>query len=184
MSLTKSNMLALNTEVKPFTLLDVISDKEINLLEYAQDSPIVIAFICNHCPYVKFILSKLISVGNKYTKKGFAFVAISSNDIVSFPDDSPDNMKILATEHRLKFPYCYDATQQVAKDYQAACTPDFYCFNKQHQLVYRGRFDDSTPSNGVLVTGKDLIAAMDAVLQSAPVSSKQLPSMGCNIKWL
>jgi thiol-disulfide isomerase/thioredoxin len=177
-------MLALNTAIKDFILLDVITDKELSLLQFAENRPVVLAFICNHCPYVKHILSKLVAVGNEYTAKGFAFIAISSNDIVNYPDDSPDNMKILAAERRFKFPYCYDATQQVAKDYKAACTPDFYCFNQQQHLVYRGRFDASTPANGVAVTGEDLIATMDAVLQDAPVKSKQLPSMGCNIKWL
>ena len=184
MSLTESTMLALNTPLKDFTLPDVISDTQLNLLTFAEDKPVVLAFICNHCPYVKHILSEFVNVGNEYSAKGFAFIAISSNDVVNYPDDSPDNMKILAAERRFKFPYCYDASQQVAKDYQASCTPDFYCFNKHQQLVYRGRFDAATPGNDAMVNGKDLIAAMDAVLQNSPVNSKQLPSMGCNIKWL
>lgn len=176
-------MLALNTGLIDFVLTDTINNKNICLSRYTKDKPTLIAFICNHCPYVKHIIDQFVSVGNIYSKKGFAVIAISSNNIKNYPEDSPDKMKELGLTQGFNFPYCYDESQLVAKLYKAACTPDFYCFNKDHKLVYRGQFDLSRPSNSIPVTGKDLKLAMDAILKNKIVDVNQKPSIGCNIKW-
>ncbi len=183
MSLTASNMLALGTALIDFKLPNVITSKPLYLTDYAHQKPVVIAFICNHCPYVKHLMDQLVRVGNDYTQKGIAFVAISSNDCKTHPDDSPENMKHVAEQKGFKFPYCYDEDQSVAKAYQAACTPDFYCFDQTHRLAYRGRFDSATPSNDLPVTGNELCDAMDAVLAGESVNPNQIASIGCNIKW-
>lgn len=183
MSLAPSNMLELGTKIIDFTLPNVIDNKPLKLSEYAKEKPIVLAFICNHCPYVKHIMDEFVAIANDYTEKGFAFVAISSNDVSTHPDDAPEKMKELALSRAFNFPYCYDESQQAAKDYDAACTPDFYCFDTQHKLAYRGRFDGATPGNNLAVTGEDLIVAMDAVLAGKAVDKEQKPSIGCNIKW-
>jgi thiol-disulfide isomerase/thioredoxin len=143
----------------------------------------VVMFICNHCPFVKHVNDELVRLGNDYNDKGIGFVAISSNDVENYPDDSPGMMKIVAQEMEYPFPYLYDETQEVAKAYDAACTPDFYVFDKDLKLVYRGQLDDSRPGNDIPVTGKDLRSALNAVIDGKEVSDDQKPSLGCNIKW-
>lgn len=181
---TVSSMLPLGTVAPDFKLLDVCTDKTLSLQELKSDTATVIMFICNHCPYVKHIQKKLVEVVNAYQKKGIAFIAISSNDIKTYPADSPINMRKEAETQGYKFPYLFDETQSVAKDYRAECTPDFYVFDSVLACVYRGRFDDATPGNGHAVTGKDLTRALDAVLAGDQVAEEQMPSMGCNIKWV
>lgn len=176
-------MLLLGTLAPDFHLKNVLDDSSISPHTYAKDQAFVTAFICNHCPYVVHIIDQFASIANTYQQKGIAFIAISSNDIKQYPQDGPELMKKMAIAHTFSFPYCYDSTQEVAKDYQAACTPDLYLFNEKHQLVYRGQFDDSRPKNGIEVTGKDLIQAMDLLLAGQVFSDIQKPSMGCNIKW-
>lgn len=178
-----SNMLPLGTVAPGFSLVDTRSNKQVSLAELKSPIATVIMFICNHCPYVKHLQSALVEVANTYQAKGIAFIAISSNDVDAYPDDSPENMRIEAETHHYPFPYLYDESQAVAKAYQAACTPDFYIFDKQLQCVYRGRFDDSTPRNNVPVTGKDLRQALDHILLNQPISSDQKASLGCGIKW-
>ncbi len=143
----------------------------------------MIMFICNHCPYVKHVNAELVRLANDYIARGIKFVAISSNDIVNYPDDSPDKMKQTAQELKYPFPYLYDETQEVAKAFDAACTPDFYIFDKEQKLVYRGQLDDSRPSLDIPVTGKDIRTALDNILNGNAVSDFQRPSIGCNIKW-
>ena len=184
MALTESNMLSLGTEAPDFSLLDTVSGKEISLSEIQSDKATVIMFTCNHCPYVIHINDELVRLSNEYIAKGVSFVAISSNDIVNYPQDSPDKMKELAQAEGYPFPYLYDATQTVAKAYDAACTPDFYVFDGDLILKYRGRLCPSRPKTDVPVTGKDLRKAIDTVLNNEEVDSKQYPSAGCNIKWL
>ncbi len=174
-------MLPLGTVAPDFQLPDV-SGRTVSRADFTR-RPLVVMFICNHCPYVKHIRSGLAQLGRDYQDRGVGIVAISSNNVEDYPQDSPDKMKIEAREAGYVFPYLYDASQEVAKAYRAACTPDFYVFDKDHRLVYRGQFDDSRPGNGVPVTGRDLRAAIDAVLAGKPVSADQKPSIGCNIKW-
>ena len=184
MSLTLSTMLALGTAAPDFTLRNVIDNTPLTLSEYADGKPILIAFICNHCPAVQHILPTLVQLGNRYTHKGVAFIAISSNDIEQYEEDGPEAMQRLGKKQRFKFPYCYDVTQSVAKAYDAACTPDFYCFDRAHRLIYRGQFDGSRPGNNVPTTGEHLVHAMDAALTESPLLTiNQKPSCGCNIKW-
>jgi thiol-disulfide isomerase/thioredoxin len=140
-------------------------------------------FICNHCPFVKHVFSGIVELANNYQSKGFGFVAISSNDVENYPDDSPELMAKVAQEESFSFPYLYDETQQVARAYDAACTPDFYIFDKNQKLVYRGQLDDSRPENGIPVTGKDMRSALDSILNHTEISATQKPSIGCNIKW-
>lgn len=184
MALTESNMLPLGTEAPDFALLDTVSGKEMSLSEIQSDKATVVMFTCNHCPYVLHINEELVGLATEYMKKEVAFVAISSNDIENYPQDAPDKMTALAKEVGYPFPYLYDATQVVAKAYDAACTPDFYVFDGEMKLQYRGRLCASRPKTDVPVTGEDLRAAIDAVLTGTPVSEKQYPSAGCNIKWL
>jgi thiol-disulfide isomerase/thioredoxin len=183
MSATPSNMLALGTGAPGFNLFDTVSGNTLSLNELKSDIATVVMFICNHCPYVKHINSELVSLSNEYMEKGISFIAINSNDIGNYPEDSPDNMKLTAEELGYKFPYLFDETQEVAKAYQAACTPDFYVFDKSLKLVYRGQFDDSRPGNSVEVTGSDISSVLDNILADVPVSQEQKPSIGCNIKW-
>ncbi len=178
-----SNMLPLGTKAPDFKLTDVQTNKKVTLNELKSPIATVVMFICNHCPYVKHIQAKLVAVAKTYQTKGISFIAISSNDIENYPADSPDKMRLEATQHGYTFPYLYDETQNVAKAYQAACTPDLYVFDGKLACVYRGRFDDSTPGNRNPVTGKDLSTALDNVLAGKPVSQEQKPSVGCNIKW-
>lgn len=181
MARTPSNMMALGTIAPAFTLPDVVSGEPVSL----QASPVatLIMFICNHCPFVKHVQSQLVALGHDYVPKGVHIYAISANDVANYPDDSPEKMKLLAQELGYNFPYLYDETQEVAKAYQAACTPDFYVFDAQLHCVYRGQLDDSRPGNETPVTGRDIRAALDALLAGKPVSEVQYPSLGCNIKW-
>jgi peroxiredoxin len=181
MSAVNSTMLPLGTAAPEFRLPDV-SGKTVSLADF-KGKPLVVMFICNHCPYVKHIRAGLAQLGRDYLPRGVAIVAISSNDVDNYPQDGPDKMKEEARAAGYNFPYLYDATQAVAKAYRAACTPDFYIFDQNHRLVYRGQFDDSRPHGGVPVTGKDLREALDALLAGNPVSSNQKASIGCNIKW-
>lgn len=174
-------MLPLGTVAPDFQLPDV-SGKTISLADF-KGKPLVVMFICNHCPYVKHIRAGLAQLGRDYLPKGAAIVAISSNDVGGYPQDGPELMKTEAKDAGYEFPYLYDATQAVAKAYRAACTPDFFVFDKDHRLAYRGQFDDSRPKNGLPVTGKDLREALDAVLAGKPTLANQKPSIGCNIKW-
>jgi thiol-disulfide isomerase/thioredoxin len=183
MASTPSNMIPLGTIAPDFELIDTVSGNKKSLKELKSDVATVIMFICNHCPYVKHINSELVNVAKQYREKGLSFIAISSNDVVNYPEDSPDKMKVTAETEAYTFPYLYDESQEVARAYDAACTPDFYVFDKELSLVYRGQFDDSRPKNDIPVTGKDLRNALDNILAGKPVDRNQIPSIGCNIKW-
>ena len=183
MAQTPSTMLALGTPAPPFSLPDAVSGKIVSISDFKTSPALLVMFICNHCPFVKFVRAELAKIGSEYQKRGAAIVAINSNDIVKYPDDSPAKMKEEAKAAGYTFPYLFDETQEVAKAYDAACTPDFFLFDKQRRLVYRGQLDDARPSLNIPVTGKDLRAALDAVLAGRPVPKDQKPSIGCNIKW-
>lgn len=183
MAFTLSNMLPIGTTAPTFSLPDAVSGKTFSLAELASDKATVIMFICNHCPYVIHVNPEIVRLTEDYHNKGVQFIGISSNDVKNYPQDSPEKMKELAEEVGYNFPYLYDETQDVAKAYDAACTPDFYIFDGDRKLVYRGRLDDSRPNSGKPLTGKDLRAALDAVLSGEEIAEKQYPSGGCNIKW-
>ncbi len=180
---TPSNMVPLGTKAADFNLPDTITGENVSLQDMKSDIATVIMFICNHCPYVKHINKELVRLTNEYKEKGISFVAISSNDVLNYPEDSPENMNIVANELGYEFPYLYDESQDVARDYNAACTPDIFVYDKNLKLVYRGQFDHSRPGNNKPVNGKDLRDALDSILAGRPVSEKQIPSIGCNIKW-
>jgi peroxiredoxin len=182
MALTPSTMLALGTLAPGFRLPDT-DGKTVSLDDFKNAPALLVIFMCNHCPYVKHVRHDLARLCKEYQSKGVAVVGINSNDASTHPDDSPALMAKEKETIGYTFPYLYDETQQVALAYQAACTPDFYVFDKNRKLVYRGQMDASRPGNSVAVTGKDLRSALDAVLAGAPVSDDQHPSMGCNIKW-
>ncbi|HEY0720820.1 MAG TPA: thioredoxin family protein [Gammaproteobacteria bacterium] len=182
MARTPSTMLPLGTLAPAFSLLEPASGRSVSLSEFSG-KPLVVIFICNHCPYVKHIAAKLAQVAHTCQLAGVTFVAINSNDVSYYPDDSPDKMVEMSSHYGFTFPYLYDESQAVAKAYQAACTPDIYLFDASHRLVYRGQFDGSRPGNAVPVTGEDLIAAVDALLAGTPLQDEQKPSLGCNIKW-
>ena len=175
-------MLGLGTAAPDFALKDVVAGRTVRLADFTGKG-LVVMFLCRHCPYVKHIGPGLAAVAKDYAGKGLDMVAISSNDAAAYPDDAPDGLRLMARELGFWFPYCYDETQEVAKAYQAACTPDFFVFDAGHKLVYRGQFDGARPSNSVPVTGSDLRAAIDATLAGRAVSAAQKPSIGCNIKW-
>jgi peroxiredoxin len=183
MALTASTMLPLGTKAPDFQLLDVVSGKMISLSTFAGKKALLVMFICKHCPFVKHVQKELAQIGKDYVNRDVGIVAISSNDVNNYPDDAPEQLKAMAQELGFTFPLCYDESQEIAKAYTAACTPDFFLFNADQRLVYRGQLDDSRPSNGKPVTGKDLRAALDAVLAGQSVNSEQKPSVGCNIKW-
>jgi thiol-disulfide isomerase/thioredoxin len=183
MAATPSNMMPLGTIAPDFNLLNVVTGNKVTLHSLKSEIATLIMFICNHCPYVKHVQDELIKIANDYRIKGISCIAINSNDVVSYPDDSPENMKQVAQEKGYPFPYLYDETQEVAKVYQAACTPDFYLFDQELKCVYRGQLDDARPKNNIPVTGKDIRAALDAILAGQPVNTDQKPSIGCNIKW-
>ncbi len=183
MALTPSNMIPLGKVAPEFTLPDTVTGKTFSLSELKGEKATVIMFICNHCPYVIHVNSELVKLGNDYSTKGVKFIAISSNDVVSHPEDSPEKMKLVAANEKYPFPYLYDETQAVAKAYDAACTPDLYIFDKEMKLTYRGQLDDSRPSNKVPLSGKDVRVALDNLLSGKEVSPHQRPSIGCNIKW-
>jgi peroxiredoxin len=183
MALTESTMLELGTEAPEFALPDVVSGKTVHLDDFHGNKALLVMFICAHCPYVKHIEKTLGKLGADYAGKPLAVVGISSNDVTTHPADSPDGLRAQAKANRFDFPYLYDESQSVARAYMAACTPDFFLFDKDFRLVYRGQYDSSRPGNGVPVTGEDLRAAIDTVLAGKPVSPDQRPSIGCNIKW-
>ncbi|MCB8985453.1 MAG: thioredoxin family protein [Ardenticatenaceae bacterium] len=183
MAAVPSNMLALGTTAPDFALTDTVSGKTISLTELKSDVATVIMFICNHCPYVKHVNKELARLARDYQTRGVTFVAISSNDVAAYPADSPEQMRLVAVEQGYPFPYLYDEDQSVARAYQAACTPDFYIFDAGMKLVYRGQLDDARPRNDVPVTGKDVRAALEAILAGEAVAAEQRPSIGCNIKW-
>ena len=183
MARTESNMLELGTIAPDFNLPDTVSGEMISFSSLKSDKATVVMFTCNHCPYVLHVNDEIVRLAKDYQAKGVSFVAISSNDVENYPQDAPDKMKILAKEVGYTFPYLYDESQEVAKAYDAACTPDFYVFDKDAKLVYRGQLDGARPHLDVPVTGKDLRKALDAVLAGKPVDVVQKPSLGCNIKW-
>ena len=184
MALTPSLMINLGTSAPPFQLPDVTSESMISLDSFEESSALLVMFICNHCPFVVHVRDQLAQLGNDYLNADIAIVAISANDAAAYPDDAPRKLRDMAAQAGFAFPVCYDQSQQTAKDYSATCTPDFFLFDANRKLVYRGQLDDSRPGNDVPVTGKDLRAAIDAVLAGIPVPAKQKPSMGCNIKWI
>ncbi|MGB5385758.1 MAG: thioredoxin family protein [Eudoraea sp.] len=183
MASTPSNMMPLGTIAPDFNLPDTITDKIVSLDKLKGKKGSVILFICNHCPFVKHVNSTITHLASKYQSKGIAFIAISSNDIVNYPQDSPELMKQTALQEGYSFPYLFDESQEVARAYEAACTPDFYLFDNDLRLVYRGQLDDSRPGNGILSTGLDLRNALEALLSNKPINPIQKPSIGCNIKW-
>jgi peroxiredoxin len=182
MALTPSTMLELGTTAPDFTLPDP-QGKRVSLGDFKDAPALLVVFMCNHCPYVKHIRSALAQFAREYLPRGLAMVGINANDVAAYPDDSPAKMAEEIRTVGYTFPYLHDETQQVAKAYRAACTPDLYLFDQDRRLVYRGQFDGSRPGNNVPVTGEDLRAAVDAVLSGRPVSTEQRASMGCNIKW-
>ena len=183
MAETPSTMLPLGTTMPGFSLTDAASGAEVTDQDYLDHEALVVMFICNHCPFVKHVVEELGRLGRDYLRQGVGIVAINSNDVRNYPQDGPEHMKALADREGWEFPYLLDATQQVAVDYRAACTPDFFVFDKERRLVYRGQLDDSRPGNGRPVTGKHLRAALDAVLAGEAVAESQTASLGCNIKW-
>lgn len=183
MAMTPSNMLPLGTKAPHFSLLDTVSNSTLNLNALKGKKGTVIMFICNHCPFVIHVNSELVSMANAYAEKGINFIAISSNDVINYPQDSPEKMKTLAENENYPFPYLYDKTQEVAKAYDAACTPDFYVFDENLKLAYRGQLDDSRPGNGIPLSGKDLKHALNCLIENKENTQLQKPSIGCNIKW-
>lgn len=183
MARTPSNMLPLGTIAPDFALMDTVSEKTMTLSDTKGEKGTVVAFICNHCPFVIHINPELTAVAKAYRAQGINFIAISSNDVQNYPQDAPHLMKEVAQREAYPFPYLYDETQKIAKAYDAACTPDFYVFDEGLKLVYRGQLDDSRPGNGIPVTGTDLRNALNALLQKKAIEPVQKPSIGCNIKW-
>lgn len=183
MAITPSNMLPLNTVAPDFSLLDAISNKKFSLAQLKSTHGTVIMFICNHCPFVVHVRYELAKLANDYKAKGIAFVAINANDFAHYPADAPDKMHTFFSDLGNPFPYLVDETQEVARAYDAACTPDIYLFDGDLRLVYRGQLDSSRPGNSIPVTGKDLRDALDNLLAHKPIAMDQRPSAGCNIKW-
>lgn len=182
MARTESTMLELGTKAPDFSLPDT-TGKQVSLADFADAKGLLVVFMCNHCPYVIHIRDALVAFAEEYQPQGLDVVAINSNDADNYPDDSPEKMVEAAAEHGFTFPYLYDEEQSVAKAYKAACTPDFFLFDGERKLVYRGQFDASRPRNDVPVTGVDMRAAVDALLNDEEIPAQQTPSMGCNIKW-
>lgn len=183
MARTPSTMVPLGTTAHDFTLPDTVSGKELSLENVKGKRATVVMFICNHCPFVKHVNAELVKIANAYKNKGIGFVAISANDAINHPDDAPELMTMVAKQLQYPFPYLYDESQEVAKAYGAACTPDFFIYDKDLKLVYRGQLDDSRPGNEIPVTGKDIRGALDCLINDQPVPEFQRPSIGCNIKW-
>lgn len=179
---TASTMLPLGTSAPDFSLPDY-DGKTVSLSDFRGKKALLVVFMCNHCPYVKHVAPELAKLADEYQKRGVGVVGISSNDIVAHPDDAPDKMKIEAAQQGYHFPYLYDADQKIASKYRAACTPDFYLFDADFKLVYRGQLDDTRPKQGATPTGKDLRAALEALLGGKEIPQPQRPSIGCNIKW-
>jgi len=178
-----SMMLPLRTPAPPFSLPDVVSGKTYTIDSFTGKAALLVIFMCRHCPYVVHVQDEIARIGQNYADSGLGIVGISSNDPAHYPDDAPERLKEMAQQLKFRFPFCFDDTQEVAKAYKAACTPDFYLFDRDRRLAYRGQLDDSRPSNNKLVTGRDLRAAIDAVLAGKPVDSNQKASIGCSIKW-
>lgn len=183
MANTESRMLPLGTKAPGFLLVDAVTNNLIALKDVRGKKGTIVMFICNHCPFVKHVNEELVRISNDYQVLGFGFVAINSNDIIKYPQDSPAEMRRTAQKNNYPFPYLYDETQEVAKAYEAACTPDFYVFDEEMELIYRGQLDNSRPENGILVNGRDLREALDNILNNNPQRKDQKPSIGCNIKW-
>jgi peroxiredoxin len=180
---TSSTMLALGTSAPDFQLPDATSGRLVARDDFADRPALLVMFICNHCPYVRHVADEIARVGHDYQERGVAVVAISSNDVEQQPGDAPEGMATFVSERGFSFPYLYDESQSVARAYRAACTPDFFLFDGERRLVYRGQLDGARPSNDVPIDGRELRAALDAVLAGAPVPEPQQPSLGCNIKW-
>ncbi len=183
MALTESTMKELGAALPQFTLADVVTGRMVSPEDYRDRKALLVMFICRHCPYVKHVELELARLGKDYEGKSVGIIAISSNDALNYPDDAPESLKEQALHLGFAFPYCYDESQEVARAFDAACTPDFFLYDEQRKLVYRGQLDDSRPGNGRPLTGADLRASIDAVLEGKPVSANQKPSAGCNIKW-
>lgn len=183
MAKTASSMIALGTVAPDFNLPEPATGKTRDLQSMRGARGTMIMFICNHCPFVKFVAHELARLGQDYMPRDIAVVAINANDVIAYPDDAPDKMVVEARQQGYTFPYLYDQSQQVAKAYQAACTPDFYLYDADLKCVYRGQLDDARPSNGIAVTGRDLRAAIEALLSGEAVAHEQRPSIGCGIKW-
>ena len=183
MTAVPSTMLPLGTVLPEFSLRNVVDGRMVSTAGFRDRQALLVMFICNHCPYVQHVKQEIGRVAADYAPRSVGFVAISSNDIAAFPDDAPDRMKALALAEGWRFPYLFDETQETAKAFRAACTPEFYLFDTQRKLVYRGQLDGSRPKNDVPVTGRDLRAALDGLLSGTPISAEQVPSVGCNIKW-
>lgn len=183
MALTPSTMLALGTPAPDFDLPDVVTGGRVTLATAAGDRALLVMFICKHCPYVVHVQDELARIGRDYAGRGLGLVAICSNSVETHPADAPENLKLQAQQVGFTFPYLHDASQAVAKAYTAACTPDFFLFDAQRKLVYRGQLDETRPKTGAVAHGRDLRAAIDAVLAGRPVPADQKPSIGCNIKW-
>jgi peroxiredoxin len=178
-----STMLPLGTEASDFSLADVVSGRTVTLHDLDDEQALLVMFICRHCPYVAHVRPAIAALARDHIGSGLGIVAISANDPGTYPEDAPEGLAAEAVEAGYTFPYLFDATQEVAKRYTAACTPDFFLFARDRRLAYRGQFDSSRPGNGVPVTGEDLRAAIDAVLEGRPVPQEQRPSVGCSIKW-
>ena len=183
MARTPSVMTPLGKKAPGFTLPDTVSGKDISLETAKGATATVLLFICNHCPFVKHVNAALVKLGNDYKDKGISFIAISSNDVAGYPEDGPEQMKQVAEQQQYPFPYLYDETQEVAKAYEAACTPDFFIYDKDLLLAYRGQLDDSRPGNDKPVSGADIRNALDHLIAGKPLPADQKPSIGCNIKW-
>ncbi|MBC6994986.1 thioredoxin family protein [Neolewinella lacunae] len=183
MALTESTMLSIGTPAPAFTLPDTVSDQDLSWADLKGPQGTLVYFICNHCPYVLHVIEELVQVAKDYANRGIATVAISANDAEKYPVDSPDNMQAFAANFQFSFPYLYDESQEVARSYDAACTPDIYLFDANAALYYRGRLDANRPGSGTPPTGEDLRHALDDLLAGQPSPEKQYPSAGCNIKW-
>ena len=183
MARTPTTQIPLGFIAPNFSLVDVTTGSKVSLIDVSRKNGLVVMFICNHCPFVVHVIDQIVAVANDYLKKDFGFVAISSNDIINYPDDSPEKMKELAKTNNFPFPYLYDPTQEVAKNYDAACTPDFSVFDSQLKCIYRGQLDDSRPGNNEPVNGKDLRLVLDLTLKNKKLDFIQKPSIVCNIKW-
>lgn len=184
MARTPSNMIDLGTIAPEFYLKDTKSNTTwFSFADLKGDKGTLVFFICNHCPFVHHVMEEVVRIANDYRVQGIGIIAISSNDVVNYPQDAPELMTEFAFENNFEFPYLYDETQEVAKAYNAACTPDFYLFDNQDKLVYRGQLDDSRPGNGIPLSGSDLRGAIDGILYNRIINPNQKPSIGCNIKW-
>lgn len=183
MAATASQMSPLGLQAVDFQLPEVVSERQISLSTAVGTKGLLVIFLSRHCPYVQHVKGELARMGRDYIPRGIGMVAISANDISKYPDDAPEKLKSMALEEGFDFPVCYDESQQVAQKYQAACTPDYFLYDQNRQLVYRGQLDDSRPGNGKPVTGQSLRRAMDQLLAGETVDQNQYPSLGCNIKW-